>query len=176
MFRRKASRIPPSTPGAPVDETRVRLARGDHDFTTDRGVAMSFVGYDFFDSSGQPRDVGHGEGATEVDPGIWIIRIAGLRHHLPTHRTREVEPLTVVELRSEPSNPVDPNAIAVHLPDGALAGYVPATATAAMPQIVRSVDHVNAVVLGVYSVGSSVVGIRVMVMNRNISFTVSDPD
>lgn len=188
MFRRKRQPSPvgpptfrapaPPAPEPQVDVTKILLVRADHAFTTDAGADMSFSGYDFFDSEGTPRDVGHGEAATEVDPGIWIMRLAGMRHNLPTHRAREIEPLSVVVLRSEPSNPVDPNAIAVHLPDGMRAGYVPAAAARDLAPILRAAgtDHINAVVLGVYSVGSLPVGVRVMVFDRNISFTVRDPD
>jgi HIRAN domain len=58
--------------------------------------------------------------------GLLVAGIAGAgRHHAETLASDGVAPGRMLELRRDPDNPHDPNAIAVHEPGGEQVGWVP---------------------------------------------------
>lgn len=58
--------------------------------------------------------------------GVHVAGVAGAgRHHADAIASDSVAPGRPLELRRDPDNPHDPNAIAVHAGDGEQAGWVP---------------------------------------------------
>ena len=58
--------------------------------------------------------------------GLRVAPVAGAgRHHAEALASEDAAPGRPLELRRDPGNPHDPNAIAVHLPGGAQLGWVP---------------------------------------------------
>ena len=68
-----------------------------------------------------------GRGAPELAAaGLRVSPVAGAgRHHAAALALEEAAPGGPLELRRDPGNPHDANAIAVHLPGGAQVGWVP---------------------------------------------------
>ena len=58
--------------------------------------------------------------------GLRVAGVAGAAlHHAEALESEDLEPGRTLELRRDPGNEHDPNAIAVHAPGGAQAGWVP---------------------------------------------------
>jgi HIRAN domain len=58
--------------------------------------------------------------------GLLVAGVAGAaRHHGEALASSELAPGSVLELRRDPGNEHDPNAIAVHAPGGAQIGWIP---------------------------------------------------
>jgi HIRAN domain len=61
-----------------------------------------------------------------VTRGLRVTAVAGAgRHHAEVLESEDVGPGRPLELRRDPDNPHDPNAIAVHAPGGPQVGWVP---------------------------------------------------
>jgi hypothetical protein len=58
--------------------------------------------------------------------GLWVAAVAGAgRHHADALESEDIGPGRPLELRRQPENPHDPNAIAVHAAGGEQVGWVP---------------------------------------------------
>jgi hypothetical protein len=80
--------------------------------------------------------------------GLRIAGVAGAaQHHAEALAADEVEPGRPLELRRDPDNPHDPNAIAVHLPGGAQVGWVPREVAAELAPRIDAGEPLSAVVL-----------------------------
>jgi HIRAN domain len=61
-----------------------------------------------------------------AERGLRVVGVAGAaRHHADALASEAVAPARALELRRDPGNPHDPNAIAVHLAGGEQLGWVP---------------------------------------------------
>jgi hypothetical protein len=91
----------------------------------DDGGEVWIVGYQLVD----PETGGYlGRAAPELAArGLRVLGVAGTgRHHAEALASADVEPGRPLELRRDPGNEHDPNAIAVHAPDGGQQlGWVP---------------------------------------------------
>jgi hypothetical protein len=68
--------------------------------------------------------------------GLLVAGVAGAaRHH--AEALALLEPGAPLELRRDPDNPHDPNAVAVHVPGGPQAGWVPRELA---PQVAQDLD------------------------------------
>ena len=71
------------------------------------------------------------EDARLTGRGLRVAGVAGAgRHHADALASDAVAPGRPLELRRDPANPHDPNAIAVHAPGGEMLGFVPRTVAA----------------------------------------------
>ena len=90
----------------------------------DEGGAVWIAGY-------QPVDLESGRYLGRDAPelaarGLQVAGVAGAgRHHADALQAEEVAPGRALELRRDPGNEHDPNAIAVHAPGGEQVGWVP---------------------------------------------------
>jgi hypothetical protein len=84
-------------------------------------------------------------------------------------------PLTKLHLRTEPTNLVDPHAVAVCTDDGVRAGFLPASLAVEVCQLV-SQGKGSAVVLGAYWLSDRPVGVRLLVTLKNIALDIVLPD
>jgi hypothetical protein len=88
-------------------------------------------------------DPGSGAFVGREDPrlaerGLKVSGVAGAGRHHAGALQGEVGPGTALELRRDPDNEHDPNAIAVHAPGGEMLGFVPrAVAEELAPQLDR---------------------------------------
>jgi HIRAN domain len=103
---------------------RVDVAYEERYWYPEDGGVVWLAGYSIVDAaSGRflPRD----------DPalaarGLRVAAVAGAgRHHAEALEAEDVGPGRPLELRRDPDNPHDPNAIAVHAPAGPQVGWVP---------------------------------------------------
>lgn len=161
-------------PALDVEETAIRLRKADHDFIR-QGRPMSFEGYEFFDDSGAFRDPDDVDRALKVGDRLWLARLAGIRHQLSPGHYKDMEPLTVLDLRTDNSNPVDLLAIALHLRDGTRVGYLPASLASDIWNLVKN-GHGTALILGVYHLEGRPVGVRLLVVCKNIAVNIELPE
>ena len=80
--------------------------------------------------------------------GLRVAGVAGAAaHHADVLATDAVEPGRPLELRRDPDNPHDPNAISVHVPGGDQAGWVPRELAAELAPQLDAGEPWSAVVL-----------------------------
>ena len=84
-----------------------------------------------------------------ADAGLHVAGAAGAgRHHADALQSDAVAPGRPLELRRDPENPHDPNAIAVHAPGGEQVGWVPRELAAEIaPELDRSSTAWTAIAL-----------------------------
>ena len=102
----------------------VEVALEERYWYPEQGGAVWIAGYHLVDSeSGRylARD------APELEArGLRVVAVAGAgRHHTDVLQSDAVAPGRPLELRRDPGNEHDPNAIAVHAPGGEQVGWVP---------------------------------------------------
>ena len=80
--------------------------------------------------------------------GLRIAGVAGAaQHHAEALASDAVAPGRPLELRRDAANPHDPNAIAVHVPGGEQAGWVPREVAAELAPRMDAGEPLSAVVL-----------------------------
>jgi hypothetical protein len=80
--------------------------------------------------------------------GLRVVGVAGAgRHHAEAIATDEAAPGRPLELRRQPDNPHDPNAIAVHSGSGDQLGWVPREVAAELAPLLDAGEPWSAVVL-----------------------------
>jgi hypothetical protein len=83
-----------------------------------------------------------------AERGLWVAAVAGAgRHHAEALEAEDVGPGRPLELRRDPDNPHDPNAIAVHAPGGPQVGWVPRELAEQLAPELDAGREVSAVVL-----------------------------
>jgi HIRAN domain len=89
------------------------------------GGQVWLVGYQLFDRAGD-RYLGR-DSPELAERGLRVAGVAGARdHHADAVASEDVSPGRALELRRDPANEHDPNAIAVHAADGGeQVGWVP---------------------------------------------------
>jgi HIRAN domain-containing protein len=112
----------------------VDVSREEHYWYPDEGGVVWLAGYQLVDP-----DSGDFIGRDDPRLGERGLRVAGVagagRHHADALQTKAAEPGNRLELRRDPDNPHDPNAIAV-LAGGEQVGWVPRELAAELaPQI-----------------------------------------
>mgnify|MGYP001765893389 CR=1 FL=1 len=75
------------------------------------------------------------KGAVALPTPLFDFAIAGGFYHGLQAAQATLRPGMAVDLRREPDNPHDADAIAVHLPDGLMLGYVPRVANSAVARL-----------------------------------------
>jgi hypothetical protein len=157
------------------EETAIQLRKADHPYTSHTGDKMRFEGFELFDGTGAFRDPDGIDRALKVQDGVWLARLAGIKQHLTPGHYAAMTPMAKLRLRTEPSNPIDPKAVAVCTDDDVPAGYIPATLA---PELWFDVSQGRgtAIVLGVYRLGDTPVGVRLLVTVKNIALDLVLPD
>jgi hypothetical protein len=80
--------------------------------------------------------------------GLRVLGVAGAgRHHAEAIESEAVAPGSSLELRRDPRNPHDPNAIAVHSAEGEQVGWVPREVAAELAPLLDAGEPWAAVVL-----------------------------
>ena len=83
-----------------------------------------------------------------AEHGLWVAAVAGAgRHHSEALESEDVGPGRPLELRRDPDNPHDANAIAVHAPGGPQVGWVPRELAEQLAPELDAGREVSAVVL-----------------------------
>jgi hypothetical protein len=155
------------TPSSPM--LTVKLERNDHDFEGSSGATIRFAGYNVYDPDGRFLDVEHEQPATNVGPGLWIARLAGLSHYPAAAKSPSFHPLAMVTLHPDPTNPVDADAIEVRLSDGTRAGYVPAVLAPTVGAVLRENDTPATLITGIYSIRTKAISARLLIsLERDI--------
>jgi hypothetical protein len=112
----------------------------------DDGGVVWLSGYQVVDA-----DTGRYVGRDAPELAAAGLRVAGVagagRHHADALAAEDVGPGRPLELRRDPDNPHDPNAIAVHAAGGAQVGWVPRELAAELAPVLDAGVGVAAVVL-----------------------------
>jgi hypothetical protein len=112
----------------------------------DDGSIVWIVGYQLID-----RDSGSylGRDAPDLaERGLRVLGVAGAgRHHADALGSDAAAPGSPLELRRDPANPHDENAISVHTANGAQVGWVPREAAAELAPEIDSGRAHSAIVL-----------------------------
>ena len=112
----------------------------------DDGGVMWVAGYQLVE-----RESGRYLGRDAPELAARGLRVAGVAgaaaHHADVLATDAVAPGQPLELRRDPDNPHDPNAIAVHAPGGGQAGWVPRELAAELAPRLDAGEPWSAVVL-----------------------------
>jgi HIRAN domain len=103
----------------------VRVAYEERYWYPDEGGQVWVAGYHVVDESGRARYLARDSEALAAR-GLRVVGVAGAgRHHVDVLEEDAAAPGRPLELRRDPANEHDPNAIAVHLAGGAQVGWVP---------------------------------------------------
>lgn len=101
--------------------TAVRVVHEERYWYPDDGGVVWVAGFHLVDEAG--RFLGRDAAA---ERGLLVMSVAGAAaHHERVLQTPGAAPGAPLELRREPDNPHDPDAVAVHTADGDRLGFVP---------------------------------------------------
>jgi hypothetical protein len=125
---------------------RVDVSYEERYWYPDDGGVVWLAGYSIVDAD-SGRFLARDDPAL-VGRGLRVAAVAGAgRHHAEALESEDVGPGRPLELRRDPDNPHDPNAIAVHAPGGPQVGWVPRKLAEELAPDLDAGREVSAVVL-----------------------------
>ena len=126
MFGKKKTQ-----PQAAPPSITLYLTEDEGDFEARDGHKIHAEGMDVYADPERTREIDIDQEAPAL-PGVFHCKIVGVTRHAAVLQTPELDLWAQVLVRPEPSNPVDPNALAVITPSGKPVGYLPAELAAAL--------------------------------------------
>jgi hypothetical protein len=145
---------------APRPETALTVVRDDGSFAAEDGSTIYSRGYALVDPVGEFTQVGDDDWLRVS--GCRLCKVAGLTHHAEAAQDERFSPGSVVLVCPDPSNPVDPSAVAVFDASGEhQVGFVPASISAEIAGRIAGGEELGGAILREYRTEPATGGRRI---------------